>query len=347
MSENWEFALSQVKDGYVMYLGDDDGLLPNAIENINRIINEYNYPAISWNCETYYWPNSTKEKERNILTLNFENKVEIRSGREMLKDVLNFERPWRDLPFLYMYGFVDHQVILKAKNGLDRFFNSCIPDIYSGIVLGFHCDRFVFSREPFSIGGTSAHSTGASNSNLSTENSKVKGPSTTFYNENKIEIHPLVPSVITPQLIVAETYFQFNDRYPNSGMKFSVEKLISKCLSSYQYSEKDSYESVKSELNQLARIHNLQDYFSSMLTRYPNKVSKVKNSNVFGFYITGTGAILDGAKYGVKNIYDATQLSYFARTITRNKELSFPKKLIHAIRTIRKRILKTLVHAQK
>lgn len=30
MYENWEFALSYVAADFVMYLGDDDGLFPNA-----------------------------------------------------------------------------------------------------------------------------------------------------------------------------------------------------------------------------------------------------------------------------------------------------------------------------
>jgi glycosyltransferase involved in cell wall biosynthesis len=31
MSENWEFALKHVDEGYVIYLGDDDGLVPNVL----------------------------------------------------------------------------------------------------------------------------------------------------------------------------------------------------------------------------------------------------------------------------------------------------------------------------
>ena len=39
MSANFEFALEQFRDGYVMHLGDDDGLLPFALQRVsgNRI----------------------------------------------------------------------------------------------------------------------------------------------------------------------------------------------------------------------------------------------------------------------------------------------------------------------
>ncbi len=38
MSDNWEFGLSQVNGGYVLFLGDDDGLLPGAIRDLANLI---------------------------------------------------------------------------------------------------------------------------------------------------------------------------------------------------------------------------------------------------------------------------------------------------------------------
>ena len=38
MSHNWEFALSKITDGWVTILGDDDGLLPGALERVAEII---------------------------------------------------------------------------------------------------------------------------------------------------------------------------------------------------------------------------------------------------------------------------------------------------------------------
>src|SRR6476660_1337418 len=37
MARNFEFALSHVKDGWVTYLGDDDGLLPNGLAEANAV----------------------------------------------------------------------------------------------------------------------------------------------------------------------------------------------------------------------------------------------------------------------------------------------------------------------
>ena len=38
MTHNWEFALSHVTDGWVTIIGDDDGLLPESLNKIAKII---------------------------------------------------------------------------------------------------------------------------------------------------------------------------------------------------------------------------------------------------------------------------------------------------------------------
>ena len=38
MSGNWEFALAHVTEGWVTFLGDDDGLVPNCFERVNEIV---------------------------------------------------------------------------------------------------------------------------------------------------------------------------------------------------------------------------------------------------------------------------------------------------------------------
>src|SRR5688572_18460689 len=40
MSQNWEFALGHIDDGFVLVVGDDDALLPNAIREISEILDE-------------------------------------------------------------------------------------------------------------------------------------------------------------------------------------------------------------------------------------------------------------------------------------------------------------------
>src|SRR6185503_6927532 len=41
MTENWERALRQATGEYIFFLGDDDGLLPNACEIARSILEKY------------------------------------------------------------------------------------------------------------------------------------------------------------------------------------------------------------------------------------------------------------------------------------------------------------------
>lgn len=38
MTENFEFALSNAREGYIMFLGADKGLMPDAIKYVNEIV---------------------------------------------------------------------------------------------------------------------------------------------------------------------------------------------------------------------------------------------------------------------------------------------------------------------
>ena len=56
MSENFDFGLSKVNNGYVMIIGDDDGVLPNSIAYVNELINKTNCEAIVSHNAYYSWP---------------------------------------------------------------------------------------------------------------------------------------------------------------------------------------------------------------------------------------------------------------------------------------------------
>src|SRR5690349_14295603 len=36
MSANWDFALDHVTEGYVNFIGDDDGLIPGSLDIVNQ-----------------------------------------------------------------------------------------------------------------------------------------------------------------------------------------------------------------------------------------------------------------------------------------------------------------------
>ena len=77
MVDNFEFAFSQIKDGYVISIGDDDGLTFDAIKVVNEILNEEESEAIVSNVAIYNWPNHSKP---NVDRLFFSYKMVTKEG---------------------------------------------------------------------------------------------------------------------------------------------------------------------------------------------------------------------------------------------------------------------------
>src|SRR5947209_6551073 len=57
MSEHWEFALGEIKEGFVLILGDDDALFPDALAIIRAILKKRpDTKCISWPYSFYGYP---------------------------------------------------------------------------------------------------------------------------------------------------------------------------------------------------------------------------------------------------------------------------------------------------
>src|SRR5690348_1289323 len=58
MADNWNLAYSQVRGEYVLFLGDDDGLLPYALRELDAVLRRHGDPAaVRWDWAIYTWPN--------------------------------------------------------------------------------------------------------------------------------------------------------------------------------------------------------------------------------------------------------------------------------------------------
>ncbi len=54
MSEHWEFALSHAKGNWVTIIGDDDGLLPNAVKYLFQIVSKNRFKYADHNLRNIY-----------------------------------------------------------------------------------------------------------------------------------------------------------------------------------------------------------------------------------------------------------------------------------------------------
>ncbi|MDD2747175.1 MAG: glycosyltransferase family 2 protein [Acidithiobacillus ferrooxidans] len=205
MSSNFEFAISKVNEGFVIVIGDDDGLLPHALTDINDLLNKENIFAISSKTDVYYWPGGSPNQ--NLLMVpTGDGGISRKSSGESLKKVLNGDFNYTELPMLYTGGVVHSTLIERARNRDGKFYNSFTPDIYSGIAITSVVDQFLRSEVPFAISGLSKYSNGQSQLGVSKSESIAED----FFRVNDIPFyHALGDGKIkSVHLLTLEAYIQ-------------------------------------------------------------------------------------------------------------------------------------------
>ena len=210
MTENWEFALSHATGDWVTILGDDDGLMPGCFESINALIHATQAQAVRSRACSFVWPSAQSDGAFMPLNVPLSRGWEIRSSEKWIKEVLRGGANYSELPMLYNGGFVDMKIIRTWMQTHTRFFNSRIPDVYSGLFLAHMLPSYVYFFEPVAVNGTSAHSTGFSQFRADSKSiAKSASPATQFAQEANLPFHPSVPlgkSGDIPKSILALIY---------------------------------------------------------------------------------------------------------------------------------------------
>ena len=186
MSHNWEFAISHINEGWITILGDDDAILPGAIQKVNEIAVKTGVKAVRSASCGYAWP-SIRGKKYGQLSISSFRGYEIQNSILWISKVLNGEVLYTRLPTLYNGGFVDVSVLQAIKRTTGSLYLSMTPDVYSGFAIAHSIQDYVYSHEPLAINGASSYSTGSScfKEGLVSPNS----PASLFFSENNIPVH--------------------------------------------------------------------------------------------------------------------------------------------------------------
>jgi hypothetical protein len=161
MSENWEAALAQVRGDYVTFIGDDDGLLPDACAMAERLLADRETEILSWAPYVYYWPGYQDPGFRNRLVaeIDFAVTAERVPSRSLLQRFYGFQTHYSRLPMIYN-SFIRRSVIERMHARCGRYFLGLSPDVTSGIVNAALTAEFVLLSRPLSVSGASQYSTG-------------------------------------------------------------------------------------------------------------------------------------------------------------------------------------------
>jgi glycosyltransferase involved in cell wall biosynthesis len=185
MSHNFEFALSKATGDWITAIGDDDGLVPGGIARAVELLQASGAEAMG-SLQCYYvWPSKEDVSGGSVLSVPMGTSSSFKDAKEAIRLCVMGHLGYVELPMLYTGGMISSTVIAKVKaanNG--AFFNSQIPDCYSAFAVCSVIDRYLFSKEPFAVAGSSKHSNGAT---------LFKMKATPFLTEGNIPFHPDLP----------------------------------------------------------------------------------------------------------------------------------------------------------
>ncbi len=161
MAENWERALGCAAGQYITFIGDDDGMLPDACVAAARILDAYPADLLSWKPACYFWPKYLNPEQANRLLLTLRRPEEVKEvdSRIALELFYRFRSDYSSLPMIYN-SFVSRALVERVKARAGCYFIGSAPDVTSGIVNAFFAERYLVSGRPLSSSGLSHNSTG-------------------------------------------------------------------------------------------------------------------------------------------------------------------------------------------
>ncbi len=306
MSHNWEFALSHVQDGFVTYLGDDDGLLPNSVKDSNDLLNETGLAAINMNPNTdmYLWPSYFNKQQANMMKVSFQNGYEVRDGNTELQKLMRCQQEHSPIPCVYT-SFIDMAVINQVKSVSKTLFRSQIPDSYSAVALANAIGKYVYAKRRLRLNGLSSHSTGSSQFNYDANQRSAD----LFSSEVSIPFHRDMIYSASYSYMIAENFLQSFDAglNPEEAKTFDIIPFIETALKEANTRLNKQYDDIVAATRFVAAKRGISaDRINKMIEEAHNRTFNVvwydlqRYSHPFLFF--------NAATYGATNVYEASLL---------------------------------------
>ncbi len=342
MRDNFEYALNLISEGYVIALGGDDGLLPQSISKMAKILEDTKQSVISWPAPLYTYPGAGIETGHLMLYTKFGR---LKNGHKILSANDFLERQAINLnylsdiysPMFYVKGAVSIDIIkrVKERSPENRFYVCPTPDGYSGIVIAGEIDSYVYSYEPLSIFGLSSSSQGLNY--LASDEKAIKNSQAFFSNVSKVPMHkelasqpysPLITLMTADYLLTARDLPGWPGKFPQIDFKSMIMKSIEE-LAHGLYSDNRLDRELKI-LYEIAVYHGLKEFYLKALS---GKRKYVKKNPIEGNALAINRIFLDCTLYEINDILEASYtVSLMYRILPKTSLSTFAKGILNSIR---------------
>lgn len=319
MSHHWEFALTHVQDGWVTFMGDDDGLLPGGIDRVASIIKQTQALAVRTEYCTFDWP-GMPEHPHGQLIVPLTHGMKARSSQRWLRKALRGEVRYSQLPMIYNGGFIHLSILENIRQRMGAFFSSVNPDVYSAVAIARLTENFLYIREPLAISGTSKHSNG--HSAFATNPARDANAYRKFLNEGNIPFHPAMPTLedgglpLSLQACTYEAYLQ------SAALGRDIENMdYQRQLAVILATSGKHRAMIKAWGESFARLHGL-DYSSAL--RHSDHLRPWLQGRAFGHKMRRVLHSVVTDRLPLRNVYEASIAAAVVRVgVGRRDSLDF------------------------
>jgi len=217
MRQNFQFALDHAKGDYVIFFGDDDGILPKQFSALRRILEDERPDGLSWSLPTFSWPARDFVKKaggvrfRKSAFFGMVEQIDTQA-RKTATENCNLKN-FNYFPRLY-HGAASREYLNRHANNDGVFFCGSIPDVYFCYRACQVGGKFLYSYHPFSVNGYSPASTGGSHGSHS-KNHELAKPAQKFNLENDSDpLSDVLPSTVSVAAVLFSTLETISERFP-------------------------------------------------------------------------------------------------------------------------------------
>jgi hypothetical protein len=307
MTDNWELAVGEARGEFLQVLGDDDGLMPWALREIESLLTRFATRVVRWEAAFYTWPDIDLSESGDYLRLSLGRRVTWHDAPEVMAAVLRFEAPYSLLPTLY-HAVVHRDLVDELRRRAGRVLGSVCPDVYSGFALAFVAGRYPSVGVPMTMAGLSARSTGVANV-FQRHRSPIDADYRRLNAEAGIRYHAVVPDLpIFPEAFVADSFLHAKAAlFPDAATPaLDRRRLLTHCIAAIRPGHKPEEEALRATVGDDPALAEWLD--STLASGVIEKRPDIRlRPGRLGF--DGESLHLDTARFGVKGVRDAVSLA--------------------------------------
>lgn len=311
MRDNFEHALDQVKPGYVMALGGDDGLLPYGIRGMREALAETGQELLAWPAPTFFYPRvrfPTGQLVMPVKRLGLYHGLEVVRSEDYLARQARTLRYLEDVysPMSYVKGLTSTRLVerVRSRSQGGRFYSCPTPDGYSGIVLAGEVETYAWSGVPFSIYGASPSSQGLA---YLISHEEARRQTEAFFREAS-PMHaelagqpysPLITLMTADYLLTCQSLPGWPGKVPNLDWKHLVVQSLGEIADGLFAEVRVARE--LAILDRIAEHHGLGEFFREKV----KSTRRNARAPLEGDAISPRSVYLDTTGLGMENIVDA------------------------------------------